>query len=172
MKKQTTIKKAIKLQLAPEKVWNGIADFGNICHGHPSVRKSFIISDEKTGVGATRHCAFTMMGASADEQITEWNELENIKIKVVKLNKMPGIDQLTMNLIIEKTGNENETILKSEMEYTMKNAFFDFMNQVMMKKMNAKLVDGILAGHKKYLETGEIITEKTPLDLSIVHQFN
>lgn len=172
MKKQTTIKRAIKINLSIEDVWKGIADFGNICHGHPSVSKSFIISNEKTGVGATRHCEFTMMGASADEQIIEWNEQKNIKIKVIKLNKMPGIDQLTMNLILDKTANENETVLKSVMEYSMKNVFFDVMNKLMMYNMNVKLVDGILAGHKKYLETNEIITEKTPLDLSIVQSFN
>jgi hypothetical protein len=42
------------------------------------------------------------------------------------------------------------------------------MNTLVMKSMNAKLLDGILAGHKKYIETGELVTDKTPLDLSLV----
>jgi hypothetical protein len=50
----------------------------------------------------------------------------------------------------------------------MKNVLFDMMNSLMMKNMNAKLLSGILAGHKKYIETGEIVNDKTKLDLSQV----
>ena len=59
-------------------------------------------------------------------------------------------------------------MLSGEMVYTMKNGFFDLVNSLMMKNMNAKLLDGIVAGHKKYIETGEIVNEKTKLDLSAV----
>jgi hypothetical protein len=54
------------------------------------------------------------------------------------------------------------------MTYTMKNVLFDIMNSLVMKRMNSQLLDGIMAGHKKYMETGEIVNEKTPLDLSQV----
>lgn len=37
---------------------------------------------------------------------------------------------------------------------------FDIMNSLMMKNMNAKLLDGIMAGHKLYIETGTIVNEK------------
>jgi hypothetical protein len=58
------------------------------------------------------------------------------------------------------------------MEYTMKNVLFDVMNSMMMKNMNAKLLDGIMAGHKLYIETGTIVNDKTKLDLSQVTKFN
>jgi hypothetical protein len=38
-----------------------------------------IISTQREGVGDTRYCDFTMMGASAEELVTEWNVGENIK---------------------------------------------------------------------------------------------
>jgi hypothetical protein len=50
----------------------------------------------------------------------------------------------------------------------MKNVLFDIMNSLVMKRMNSQLLVGIMAGHKKYMETGEIVNEKTPLDLSQV----
>jgi hypothetical protein len=109
----TKMIREISINLPSQQVWNTLADFGNICHGHPAVSKSFITSDQKTGVGATRHCDFTMT-------------------------------------------------------YTMKNILFDIMNALMMKRMNSQLLDGIMAGHKKYMETGEIVNEKTPLDLKQV----
>lgn len=170
MSNTTIIKREIEINLSKEKVWKAIADFGNICHGHPAVSKSYITSTQKEGVGATRHCDFTMMGASAEEKVVEWNEGKNVKIEVYELKKMPGIDTMALDLSIS---NKNEkTILLSTMTYTMKNGFFDIMNSLMMKNMNAKLLDGILAGHKLYIETGTIVNEKTKLDLSPVVKLN
>jgi hypothetical protein len=59
-------------------------------------------------------------------------------------------------------------VLRGTMTYTMKNVLFDIMNSLVMKRMNSQLLVGIMAGHKKYMETGEIVNEKTPLDLSQV----
>lgn len=50
--------------------------------------------------------------------------------------------------------------------------FFDSMNAMMMKKMNTKNLDGVLAGHKKYIETGKRVVEKTVLDLGKVISVN
>jgi hypothetical protein len=170
MGKATIIKREIEINQSKDKVWKALADFGNICHGHPAVSKSFITSTQKEGVGATRHCDFTMMGASAEELVTEWNEGKNIKIEVQELKKMPGIKTMALDLAIKQKGDK--TILSSTMTYGMNNAFFDIMNSVMMKNMNAKLLDGIMAGHKLYIETGIIVNDKTKLDLSQVTKLN
>ncbi len=170
MRKLTTIKREIEINQSTDKVWKALADFGHICHGHPAVSKSFITSTQKEGVGATRHCDFTMMGASAEEKVTEWNEGKNIKIEVTELNKMPGIKTMALDLAIRQ--NSDKTILSSTMSYGMKNRFFDVMNSLIMKKMNAKLLDGIMAGHKLYIETGTIVTEKTKLDVSEVKKIS
>jgi hypothetical protein len=162
----TTIKREIVINQSKESVWKALADFGNICHGHPAVNKSYITSTQKQGVGATRHCDFTMMGASAEEKVTTWNDGKNIKIEVYQLNKMPGIDTMSLDLAIRDMGPN--TVLTGTMAYTMKNVLFDLMNSLMMKSMNAKLLDGIMAGHKLYIETGTIVNEKTKLDLSQV----
>jgi hypothetical protein len=170
MEKSTIIKREIEINQTKDKVWKALADFGNICHGHPAVSKSFITSSKKEGVGATRHCDFTMMGASAEELVTEWNEGKNIKIEVQELKKMPGIKTMALDLAIRQNGDK--TILSSTMSYAMSNGFFDIMNSLVMKKMNAKLLDGIMAGHKLYIETGTIVNEKTKLDLSQVAKVN
>jgi hypothetical protein len=170
MGKITTIRREIEIHQSKENVWKALADFGNICHGHPAVSKSFITSIQKEGVGATRHCDFTMMGASAEEKVIEWNEGKNIKIEVQELKKMPGIKTMVLDLAIRNQGIN--TILRGTMIYTMKNGFFDMMNSLVMKNMNTKLLDGIMAGHKLYIETGTIVNNKTKLDLSIVKQIN
>ncbi len=170
MSQVTTIKREIQINQSKEKVWKALADFGNICHGHPAVSKSYITSEQKEGIGATRHCDFTMMGATAEEKVIAWNFEKNITIEVYELRKMPGIDKLSLDLSIRETAEG--TILLGTMNYTMKNRLFDWMNSLMMKRMNANLLDGIMAGHKLYIETGTIVNAKTPLNTSIVKKIN
>lgn len=166
MSKTTTFKRAIEVNVDPAKAWEILADFGLICHGHPAVDTSRVTSAQREGVGATRHCDFNIMGASAEERVVEWNPGRNVKIVVYELKKMPGIATTTMDLALEPKGGK--TMLTATMSYTMKNPFFDVMNVLMMRGMNSKLVDGIVAGHKKYMETGEVVTKKTVLELDKV----
>jgi len=166
MSRHTTFKRAIEVNVTPDKAWKTLADFGNICHGHPAVEKSRVTSTQREGVGATRHCDFTMMGASAEERAVEWNDGRNVKIEVYELKKMPGIDTMSLDLALEPKGNG--TLLTATMQYTMKNAFFDGVNAVVMRKMNSQLLNGIVAGHKKYMETGEIVNKQTTLELDKV----
>jgi carbon monoxide dehydrogenase subunit G len=166
MAKATTFKRAIDVNVTPAKAWEILADFGLICHGHPAVDTSRVTSKQREGVGATRHCDFNIMGATAEERVVEWNPGRNVKIEVYELKNMPGIATTTMDLALEPKGNG--TRLTATMTYTMKNAFFDVMNSVMMRGMNSKLLDGIVAGHKKYMETGQIVTKKTVLELDKV----
>jgi hypothetical protein len=83
---------------------------------------------------------------------------------------MPGIKTMEMDLVLRDS--QEGTVLTGVMEYSMKNGFFDVMNHLVMKRMNAKLLSGILAGHKKYMETGEVINDKTVLDLTRVVELN
>ncbi len=170
MRKTTTFKRAIEINAPKEKVWKALADFGNICHGHPAVDTSHITSKQKEGIGATRHCDFNMMGATAEERVVDWNEGKNVKIEVYELKKMPGIKTTSLDLEIQAKG-EN-TLLTATMEYTMKNFIFDIMNGLMMKGMNAKLLEGIVAGHKNYIETGKTVNKNTTLQLDKVIKLN
>jgi hypothetical protein len=169
MKNTTTIKRKIKIQKSKDEVWKAIADFGNICHGHPNVKTSFVTSDKKHGIGATRHCDFTMMKATAEERAIEWNDGQNIKIEIYELKNMPGIDKAYLDLRLNFV-SENETELSGIFEYSMKNKLFETLNSLAMKRSNGKLINGIMAGHKKYIETGVIVNDKTPLDLSQVEE--
>lgn len=166
----TTISREIEINASKEKVWNAIAKFGDICHGSPTVSQSHVTSEQKDGVGATRHCDFSMMGATAEEKITEWNEGESLSIEVYELKKMPGIKTMSADF---KVRTENgHTILRADLHYDMKNIFFDMMNALMMKGMNIKNWNAVLAGHKKYIETGNRVVEETVLELNKVIALN
>jgi carbon monoxide dehydrogenase subunit G len=166
----TTISREIKITKSKEEVWNVIANFGDICHGSPGVLKSYVTSDQKDGIGATRHCDFTMMGATVEEKIIEWKDGESLAIEVYEFKKLPGIKSMTAHFKV-RTEN-NETILRADLKYDMKNVLFDMMNAMMMKKMNTTNWNAVLAGHKKYIETGERVVQKTVLELDKVIELN
>ncbi len=162
----TTISREIEINKSKEIVWKAIAKFGDICHGSPGVLKSHVTSQQQDGIGATRHCDFAMMGASAEEKITEWKEGESLSIEVYEFNKLPGIKSMSADFEV-RTEN-NKTILRADLHYNMKNIFFDMMNVLVMKTMNTKNWNSVLAGHKKYIETGDRVAEKTLLELNKV----
>lgn len=162
----TTISREIEIAASKQDVWNAIAKFGDICHASPGVLKSHVSSAQQSGVGATRHCDFAMNGATAEERVIEWNEGESLKIAVYDLKKMPGIDTMEADFQVRQLGDH--AVLTATLQYSMKNFFFDILNSLMMKKMNTKLWNSVLAGHKKYIETGDRVTQKTVLELERV----
>ena len=166
----TTISREIEINASKEEVWKAIAKFGDISHASPGVLKSNVTSEQQEGVGATRHCDFAMNGATAEERVTQWNEGESLTIEVYDLKKMPGIDK--MEAEFEVRTENNKTILKADLKYSMKNVLFDAMNSMMLKKMNIKLWNSVMAGHKKYIETGERVVKDTPLELNKVISLN
>ena len=166
----TTISREIEINASKENVWNAIAKFGDICHGSPGVLTSHVTSEQQDGVGATRHCDFAMMGASAEEKVTAWKDGKSLSIEVYEFHKLPGIKSMSADF---KVRTENgKTILRADLNYAMKNRIFDVMNALMIKKMNTKNWNSVLAGHKKYIETGERVLEKTVLELNKVIVLN
>ena len=166
----TTISREIEINASKEDVWNAIAKFGDICHGSPGVLTSHVTSEQQDGVGATRHCDFAMMGATAEEKITAWKDGESLSIEVYELKKMPGIKNMNADFMV-RTDND-KTILRADLHYSMKNVVFGMMNSMLMKRMNIKNWNSVLAGHKKYIETGERVLEKTVLELDKVITLN
>jgi hypothetical protein len=83
---------------------------------------------------------------------------------------MPGIDTMALDLAITK--NDNKTFFYRIMPYSMKNGFFDLMHSLLMNNINGKLLDGIMAGHKLYIEKGTIVNGKTKLNTFIVKWIN
>ena len=166
----TTISRKIAINASKKDVWRAIAKFGDICHASPGVLKSYVTSEQQEGVGATRHCDFVMNGATAEEKITAWKEGESLSIEVFDLKKIPGIKNMNADFMI-RTDN-GKTILQANLHYDMKNIFFDVMNGLMIKRMNNKLWNSVVAGHKKYIETNERVVEKTVLELDKVIALN
>ena len=65
-----------------------------------------------------------------------------------------------------------KTVLKASLDYSMSGGLGSLMNAMMMKKMNNKNWDNVLAGFKKHSESGELVDQKTKLDVGVVIDLN
>lgn len=164
--KKTVIKRSIKISVSKQKVWEALADFGNVQNLSPNIKKSYLTSEDVVGLGSTRHCDFYSMGASVDEKIIEWDEGKLMRIELYNPKKLPMIRD--MEALFELEEKNGQTFLKGTFEYGMSNAIGQFLNKLKMEKMNTESWESFMAGIKHNLETGEKIDQNTRLNLETV----
>ncbi len=163
----STITREVLIDASPQKVWAALADFGNIYLFNPNVPQSYLTSEQTAGVGTTRHCDFNMMGASVEERIVEWQENKSMKVDIYAWKNLPGIKKMTAALKLDEVNGR--TRLQGTMEYTLKyGPLGKIMDASMMKPRNTKAWEGLLAGIKRHLETGEVINGLQQLNLDVV----
>jgi hypothetical protein len=164
---ETTVEVIIDAPI--KKVWMEFADIGAIFLNSPTVDTSYGSSDIKTGVGATRHMILSALikkGATLDERVLIWEEGTYQKLEVYKVYKVSGIQTMGGDFRLIKQGDK--TLLRSTLNYSMKNGMWGMMNKVAGKKKFATVWRRVIAGYKYHIETGEEVTHKTKLDLSSV----
>jgi len=133
---KTVISRKVVINASKQKVWDALADFGNIQNMSPNISKSYLTSDKTNGVGAQRHCDFTSMRAQVEERIVEWNEGESFKIHIYERKNMPMIADIHSEFKLEE--EDNQVTLIGSFAYGMSNGLGNFLNKLMMKKMNIK----------------------------------
>jgi len=164
--KTTTIETKVEINASKDKIWEILADFGNVQNLSPGIAKSYLTSDVKTGLGASRHCDFTAMGAQVEEKIVEWEEGNFMKIELFDGKNLPMMRGMKATFKLKSTNKG--TLITSVFEYHMNNMVGDLLNGLKMKQVNKKTWVLFLAGIKHYAETGENVSKETKLDLSMV----
>ena len=68
-----------------ERVWQAIGyEFADVFKLSPGVLESTVTSQGRIGLGTTRNCKLSMMGAELDERITDWRENEHLGIDIYR----------------------------------------------------------------------------------------
>lgn len=164
---ETTVE--VEINAPIEKVWAEFANIDGIFLNSPTVDTSYTTSEHKIGVGATRHMILSPMikkGATLDERVLIWEEGTYQKLEVYKVNNVAGIKTMGGDFRLIQKGDK--TILRSTLNYSMKNGMWGLMNKMMGKKKFAKVWRNVIAGYKHHIETGERVTHKTKLDIKAV----
>lgn len=84
----THISHQITINAPKERVWEILADLGEVKRYHPGLTDSYYNSGEKRGVGASRHCDLKPFG-SIDERVIEWNDGESYTLEIYDGKKVP-----------------------------------------------------------------------------------
>lgn len=164
----TTLTREVWINAPKEKVWAILADFGNIYIFNPGVPRSYLTSSQRHGVGATRHCDLTLGSAAIEERIVAWTEGESMQIEIYQGTKAPPFKKAmaTLTVMDEKDG----TRVRGTLEYSLKLGPLGFlMDKLMVTPQFGRAWTGVLAGLKHYAETGELVEDRTPLNLAAVN---
>ncbi len=161
----TSIIREVVIKAPRQQVWDSISDFGNVYRMGPTISKSYLTSEKTSGIGTTRHCDFTMMGATVDERITGWDEGKQLEIGFDKWENMPGMASMSAEFNLADEG-EN-TRLRAIMNYKVgMGVVGKIMNSAMVKPMNTKNWDSFVAGIRHHIETGEEVSKETAVNMN------
>ena len=163
----TTIARTVWIDAPRQKVWDVLADFGNVYLTSPNIKKSYLTSEQETGVGTTRHCDLNMMGAQLEERIVGWEEGQSLKINIYEWKNMPIIKSMDAEFTL--SDERDGTRLQATMDYQLgMGPLGAMMDAMMMKSQNSKGWAEFLAGIKHYAETGQPVDGSVKLDTSLV----
>jgi carbon monoxide dehydrogenase subunit G len=163
---KTVLSNSVLINAPKAKVWEVLADIGNVSKLSKGVVKSYLTSDKKNGLDATRHCDLAQFGAQVEERITAWKEGESMTINIYERKNLPLMVDVNGSFELKEEGDKTRLI--GVFEYKMTNFIGTIMNTFVMKPANKKGWRSFLAGVKHHIETGEEITSNTKVDLSQV----
>ncbi|MBV7327256.1 SRPBCC family protein [Chloroflexi bacterium TSY] len=163
----TTLAAEVWIDAPKEKVWDIVADFGNISLWNPNVPNSYLTSDQTTGEGTTRHCDLSLSGVTVEERILEWNDGESMTIEIYDGTKTPPWKsaQATFTLKEKDGGTHVVGAFSFEMKY---GPIGKLMSKFMIEPQFGKAWQQLFAGLKHHVETGEQVDSPKGLDFSAV----
>jgi len=141
---------------SPE-VWEILADFGGVHRFHPLVERSPLLSDNNSGVGATRRCEF-YDGKSITERVIDWTEGRSMRVAIIE-GDMP-MDEAVAELSVRPIeGGRSEVTMT--MEYEPSFGFAGkIMDKLMMRFMFKNMCGKVLDGLDTHARTGSSIGKK------------
>jgi ribosome-associated toxin RatA of RatAB toxin-antitoxin module len=145
-----TIHNEITVTASVDKVWTMLTDLELLDKYDPTVKKSTLVSTEKTGIGAKRKVLMLDGKNWFDEKVTVFKPNEALTYQLTDCS-FP-IKGLQHSYSFEKIGNQ--TKVKQVMEYTVKFGLLGkFLDAMMIRKQSDTGIKKFFAGLKSYAET-------------------
>ena len=144
-----TINNEITINASLDKVWNILTDLELLDKYDPTVKKSTLISTDKTGIGAKRKVNMLEGKNWFDEKISVFKPNEALTYQLTDCS-FP-IKGLQHSYSFEKLGNQ--TKVKQVMEYTVKFGLLGkLLDAMMIRKQSDTGIKKFFAGLKSYAE--------------------
>lgn len=132
-------------------VWATIADLASAQSYLPGVRKSFYISEVRTGVGASRHCDIQtgLVKGFLKERVIDWTEGESY---VIELYEWRGVPYKSMTAEFRVAPSGASTLYTQTMRFELKGGplapLFELIGARLMRKLLRRMVSGL----KRFVE--------------------
>jgi len=140
----------VTVNASTDKLWNILTDLELLDRYDPTVKKSTLVSAEKTGMGAKRKVDMLDGKNWFEEKITAFNPNDALTYQLTDCS-FP-IKSLKHSYRFEKIGNQ--TKVKQVMEYTVKFGLLGMLlDGLMIRKQSDSGIKKFFAGLKSYAET-------------------
>jgi hypothetical protein len=158
-----TFRSTIDINAPATVTWRVIADFGNVYRINPLVYSSHLTSEWSQGEETTRHCDLTVIGASVEERITDWQEGISYSAVVIAKRRLPFVRNLTTTVEAELNGSRSigSFRISYELGWWPLGALVD---RLVIRPRSRRAAQLFVAGLKHFVETGEEVDAATPLD--------
>lgn len=144
-----TIKNEITINAPIERIWSILTDLEILEQYDPTVKKSTLVSSEKTGIGAKRKVNMLDGKNWFDEKVTVFKPNEALTYQLTDCS-FP-IKGLQHSYSFEKIGNQ--TKVKQVMEYTVKFGLLGkLLDAMMIRKQSDTGIKKFFAGLKSFAE--------------------
>ena len=144
-----TIHNEITIKASTDKVWQLLTDLEMLDKYDPTVKKSTLVSTEKTGIGAKRKVLMLDGKNWFDEKVTVFKPNEALTYQLTDCS-FP-IKGLQHSYSFEKVGSQ--TKVKQVMEYTVKFGLLGkLLDTLMIRKQSDSGIKKFFGGLKAYAE--------------------
>ncbi len=161
-----TTSATVEIGAPAQKVWEVLADFGNIAAFNPGLIRSYLTGESAGGVGATRHCDLAVPGASIEERIIDWVDGESYTVDIYQGTRNP-FASATATLGVSSIDAESSRAMMT-IRWKAKGGILSGLLDRGLRGQNRKAIKGVLAGLKHHVETGAPVEARQRVDTSSV----
>lgn len=154
----TTISASTRINAPKARVWEVLADLGGISKWNPGVARSYYTSEQTRGDGASRHCDLQPRGW-LEERAFDWREGEGYTIDVYD-SDLP-LERNRVRFTLSENGEATTVTVTAD--YKLKfGPLGALLDAVYGRRQFRRGFEGLLAGLKYHVETGELVGDAVP----------
>jgi len=148
----------IGIQASPHAVWEVLEDFGSVSVWAPYMRRSSLLGNQQSGVGASRFMRHAW-GFSFEETVTEWTDGHGFSFDV---HRAP----FPMKDVHETWVSDHDNVLSTvttRVTYSMRLGFLgNLVDWILVRYVVRREMRAGLLGLKKYVESkSELIPQES-----------
>jgi uncharacterized protein YndB with AHSA1/START domain len=146
----TVLENSIHIDAPPDRVWAALASLDLLQKYDPGVKRSEIVSAERTGPGAARRCDLRP-GGWFKERVADWRPNEGLSFELYECTLPVRALRHSYTLVPDAAGTTVSQRMEYRLELGLLGRLLDAL--VVRRKWDAG-IHGFFSGLKRYVESG------------------